>query len=386
VTLDSPEDVAANANGMLTVAQGHALRRMLWHAQWSTILKNVFLSTFALCVLAVVGWLWLKIRPFLNAGRDPLSFTRSFHGISVTFPGLRLIFAFFALWFVLLLWQSVVALHACARVWRELRPGNIVSAVGAVMQHRGSTVALVGGRSLVSWEPQALEQVSPGHYRCWFLPRRGRLLSVQLLRDWERPTPVDEAVTARWGLAAMNGFDAASLADNRAGVLTATQIRDVARRERRARPGQLLLGTVSLVIGVWFAFSIWHLVWHGGVAAVRDAGASDILWEAAAAALFAAVGCITLNRAIGGDGYRQDLRERRVAVMQGPVTRRLESSDSSMTYACTVGDQEFPVSYAAYNTLIDGLVYRLYYTPRSRHLVNVEWIEQSAAGWEEYQR
>lgn len=379
VMLESPEDVAANANGMLTAAQQHVLRRHLWHAQRSTILGNSLAIAFSLCVLAAVGWLWLQIAPRLPAGRDPLAFTREFHGISLTFPGLRLIFIVFALCFALHLWRSVMVLRGCARVRRELKPGAIASTTGAVIHHHGKVVALVGGRALAPWEAGALEPVPPGHYRCWFLPRRGWLLSVQRLRDWEGPTAAEAAVADRWGLAAWNGFAAVALPENRAGMLAASQARSIARRERRERPGNLLFGLGLVVIGLWLAFSIWHLFWHGGITAARNAGVTDVFWESVAAVVAAVVGCHLLYRGMGGDGYRTDLKEGRVVVHEGVVTKRQESGENSVTYYYQVNGEDFAVSRGAYDALTEGLVYRLYATPRSKHLVNIEWIEAAPA-------
>jgi hypothetical protein len=381
VTLEAPEDVAANANGMLTAAQRRALRRHLRSAQWSTVLISSFYLAVSLCVLAGIGWLWLQIRPHLIGVRDPLSFTRAFRGIRLTFPGLRLIFGGAALMFALLAWRSIAALRACARARRELKPGGIVSAVGAVVSHQGQPVALVGGRALAPWDERALESVAPGRYRCWFLPRMGWLLSVQRLREWEQPTAADAAVAARWGLAAMNGFDAASLPHNRTGMLTAVQARYVARQERRERPGNLLIGAALLVAGLWLGFSIWHLAWHGGIAAVRDVGVGDVFWEAVAAIGVAVAGAYFLFRGFGGDGYRRDLAERRVVMREGTVTKRRETGDDSndVTYYYRVNGEDFAVSRRAYDALPDGLLCRVYATPRSKRLVNIECIEGEMA-------
>jgi hypothetical protein len=204
-TLEAPEDVAANANGMLTAAQDHALRRMLWRAQGSTLIRSGFMFAFCLGVLTIIAWIWWRILRHFFFGRDPLSFTRSFHGISVTFPGLRLIFAVIVLAWVRGLWQSASVMRACARVRNELRPGRILSCDCMIVPHGNRTVALMGGRILTPWDGAALATVSPGHFRCWFLPHLGQLLSVQRLRESERPTGEDEAVAMRWGIAAMNG-------------------------------------------------------------------------------------------------------------------------------------------------------------------------------------
>jgi hypothetical protein len=103
-----------------------------------------------------------------------------------------------------------------------------------------------------------------------------------------------------------------------------------------------------------------------------------VLWQIGAVALAVAVGCYSLNRAIGGDGYRRDLAEGRVTVLEGPVTKRLETNDNSTSYRYCIHGEEFPVSRGAYDRLTEGLVYRLYATPRSTYLVNVEWVEPDA--------
>jgi hypothetical protein len=325
-------------------------------------------------------WVWWHVQPGIIVGRDPLPFRVQVRGVGITLPGLRLIFGVIILSWVLAFLRSANALRAYVIPRREFAPGRILSTIGTIIWHGGNPRALIGGRLLPPWDARAIVPVAPGRYRFYFLPRTGWLLSVQRLRDGERPTADDEAVTARWGIAAANGLDPTALPDNRAGFLTAGQARDVARRERAGRPGALLFGAIWLAIGLWFAFSLWHLVWHGGIAAARTAG-SDVFWQVAAAILFAAVGGYTLFRGLGGSGYRLDLKERRVAMREGSVTAQQGSGDDSrnVSYCYRIADEEFSVSRAGYNALAEGFVYRLYFTPRSKHLVNIEYIEQPAA-------
>ncbi len=58
--------------------------------------------------------------------------------------------------------------------------------------------------------------------------------------------------------------------------------------------------------------------------------------------------------------HRRDLLEGRVVILEGDVLRRADSSgEGATTYYYSLGNQEFRVSWAAYEALIPGERYRL---------------------------
>lgn len=67
-----------------------------------------------------------------------------------------------------------------------------------------------------------------------------------------------------------------------------------------------------------------------------------------------------------------DLREGRVALAEGHVEKVWSSYYKGSAMFYVIGDLKFEVSNQAYNALIEGTTYRVYYTPRSKLLVSVE--------------
>jgi hypothetical protein len=66
----------------------------------------------------------------------------------------------------------------------------------------------------------------------------------------------------------------------------------------------------------------------------------------------------------------------RVEIVTGKGTRTIRYSrgrNSRRTYYCVViNEMSFDIPHAAYNALVEGVVYRAYYTPRTRDLMNIE--------------
>ena len=62
----------------------------------------------------------------------------------------------------------------------------------------------------------------------------------------------------------------------------------------------------------------------------------------------------------------------KVEYADGHVTRHIRRARNSRYYIYQLGDMKFNVSKAAYNALIEGREYRVYFTPRAKRLVAIE--------------
>jgi len=74
---------------------------------------------------------------------------------------------------------------------------------------------------------------------------------------------------------------------------------------------------------------------------------------------------------------RRQLRDGRVAMMDGVVVHEMKrESDSdggnTTSYYYVINQQKFSVTGAAYNALVPGLHYRIYYLPHMHKLVSIE--------------
>lgn len=69
-----------------------------------------------------------------------------------------------------------------------------------------------------------------------------------------------------------------------------------------------------------------------------------------------------------------DIWNGKIEYMDGQVTRQVRRGRNARYYIYQLGDIKFNVSKAAYNALIEGREYRVYFTPRAKRLVAIEPI------------
>jgi hypothetical protein len=80
-------------------------------------------------------------------------------------------------------------------------------------------------------------------------------------------------------------------------------------------------------------------------------------------------------------GARTQFADRRKGIVlssDGLITRERRRTKNNTTYFYVLNELKFRVSPNAYNALIEGLHYRVYYTPRSKTLVSVEALEEES--------
>ncbi len=358
------------------------LGRDLYGARWRSLAANVGWIAAALIMLRILLPVALDIFPTLLdrqlRGGTPVTV----RGVVIVLPLdtlLRWFLFLFAAAYVVALGVQIRKLLGFLRERHQLLGGGVRSVVGEVRLRDEQPLAIFAGRQVRPWDAAALATLAPGIYRFFLLPRLDWLLSAQRLPDGTQPTIEEADLAARYSLAALNGFDRDALSENRAGQLSEKQ----ARWLRESAPSIgipiiLLLGGSS-ALGVVMVVNASRLILQTG-------SSDDHLGTLAAGAAWAGIwGWLLLKQFIDRARQRRDTDDGRVQIYAGPVGKwegwRDSNSEGSNTwiyrYEYAEGGSE--VSREAYRALADGLPHRVYRTPQSKQLVNIELLDQGAA-------
>lgn len=347
--LTDPSTIAANQRQEITLSQRRALR------PWSVIIGSGGLSVLLVLVFLVVF------------GADPIR--RLAGDLDSSNPGAQMVAAGF------LAGYAIVLVAAAAMLLRQLRGAWLVRqelAAGHISQVDGQ-VAWIDRRTDRGYRPEASgygaprrlrfpglgkSPLPPGRFRFYYLPHSGIILSAEPLVDDpdEGPPPLAPLDAARSAprdlpsiLAAVHGHSVEAFERNRLGQLDPSQAGALRRRVAQ----ETLVGAFLFCL----PFGLWFLVGGSGLLGLALIGMLSLfgVWF-----FFAA--------------YRHlaEIRAGRVDILEGVVITEMRRSDKSVGYYYRVGDQRFSVSNKAYDALIDGRSYRVYYMPRSRTLVGIE--------------
>lgn len=377
-TLAAPDMVTTNAAGRLTPAQRRVLGRDLYTERWRSLAANIGWIAAALIMLRIL----MPVAPDIV----PRLLDRQLRGgTPVTVRGMVIVLPLDTLlrWFIFLLAAAyVVALAVQIRKLigflierHQLLGGGIRSVVGAVLLRDGQPLALFAGRQVRPWNAAALATLAPGTYRFFLLPRFDWLLSAQRLPDGASPTIEEAEIAARYSLAAINGFDREALAENRAGRLTQEQARWLRARAPSVGPLTILIFGGSSAAGVVVAINAVRLILQSGS---FDEHLGTIAGGAAWAAIW---GWLLLKQFIDRARQRRDADTGQVQIYEGPVGKwagwRESNAEGSNTwvyrYEYAGGASE--VSREAFRALANGLPHRVYRTPQSKQLVNIELLD-----------
>ena len=384
-TLESSEIVTVNANGSLTGEQRRALGRDLYREQWKKLAASLGWIAISLVMLRILLPLAGRLVPMLFTDNHSGSRSLRFGSAVVVLPlwaMLKWFFVLLALTYIVAFCVQIRHLVAFLRLRHALLHGPVASVVGEVRKCDERTLAIFADRQVRPWDPRAMAGVAPGPYRFFLLPRFDWLLSAQRLRDWERPTADEEALAAHHSLSVVNGFDPADLPENRAGRLTSGQARSL----RDSAPD------IGWRIFVLFGFAITLGV--GGVAAyggaVMQRGLShDRLEGIVVGVVWAAIWTYILTKQFADSAkQKRDADEGQVRMYQGVINtweglkysgtgvngNMSGGSNNPWVYRYVCDSERFAVSQEAFRALADGLVYRAYYTPTSKQLVNIELV------------
>ena len=74
-----------------------------------------------------------------------------------------------------------------------------------------------------------------------------------------------------------------------------------------------------------------------------------------------------------------DLRARQIAQVEGRVDLKLSSGQYS-SYFLNIGGMRFPMKQPQFLAFKNGDPYRIYYTPRSKKILAVEWLREAGDG------
>jgi hypothetical protein len=188
----------------------------------------------------------------------------------------------------------------------------------------------------------------PGPYRFYYLSRTGLVVMAEQIGELTRTGPESELMEI---LARTNHFSLNDLIQNRQGLLSMDQQNRLA----------LLLALYVLVVlscSVLFVSILFRML------SGSPSGLFYLLLIFAAA-LILRFG-LSLAWIIG------DLWSGEVSSVEGPGARNSYQYRYFRSYYYVIGGQRFSVSKGAYNALLEGKPYRIYYVPRSKRLVSIE--------------
>jgi hypothetical protein len=231
------------------------------------------------------------------------------------------------------------------------QPTPVVQREGRVEFGRKGYVARAQGRRLKSVHQKVLN-LKPGRYTFYCVRGSRYFVNAEPL-DSENVQHVELLLA----LQQANRFSALALARNREGRLTA--------RQAFRLLSEVLIDMIGALIGVGLiVFSIILIVFNQHEGAAFEPLS---LAPAAVGVLFVGVALLRASRSIG------DALVGRVMVQQGKVIKAQEAnSEGDPSHFYVLDEQRFAVSERAYKALVSGAQYHVYYTPRSKRLVNIE--------------
>jgi hypothetical protein len=384
-TLESPEIATINESGSLTGDQRRVLGRDLYREQWKKLAANLGWIAISLAMLRILLPVAGSLVPMFFGDNERGSRPIKFGTATVVLPLwtiLKWSLVLLALAYVVALCVQIRHLVAFVRLRHNLLHGPVASVVGEVRERDGQPLAIFADRQIRPWDARAMEGVAPGVYRFFLLPRFDWLLSARRLRNGERPTADEEDLAARYSLAAVNGFDPAALPDNRAGTLTAGQVRwlrdsapDIGRRT-------VVLFMLIIALGVGGAVAYLGAAMQRGVTHDRLEGiAIGIVWAVIWMSILAKQFADNAKQKRDADTGDVRVYEGAVGKWEGlkysgtGVNGNMSGgSNNPWVYRYESGGERFAVSREAFRALADGLVHRAYYTPGSKQLVNIELV------------
>lgn len=341
--LTDPENIEANRLGQLTPQQRAASSSpaFLLHALYTAVSRYGFVP-----VLGLVAVMFLVAIPVPWQG---------------TLIGLAVLFVIVSVLVIiapgLLTWTGIR---------RDIQAEKIEHADGRLVYGRAAYEPLsFDGKPLRL--PPGWSGLEPGvHYRFYYLPESTLVVSAE---DIQKMSGIQAIRELQQALAAANRFSVDDLPENRDGRMTSRQVKRVIPR--------LALGlALTLPVAFMLIYLLYHLItWSEADATNLCLG---VLMFGLFGGVFGVIGLLMIVRAV------REILAREVAVAEGTgqrlraVSRSARNQGSTISYYYQVGEQKVRVPERAYRALINGLRYRMFYSPRTGTLMSIEPLDSPA--------
>lgn len=326
-SLTDPTIIAVNRNGVLTVQQREQLLRQTPLPIWATVLWAVMLGMFLVPLLS-------------NPSRELLTSVLIIWGLGGTYT----------VWLAQRYWRDALTRR------REIETGQVVAVDGAVVASRKGYIAQTAAGPLHSSSTKI--DLIPGPYRFYYLPQSRLLVAAEKLNSPVKPAQAavgHEAIIQALGQAFK--FNDEELTLNRGRKLSPRQ------QQRLYKDG--VLYAAATLLTCFFAFLM--------IAGSRPSNetTTTVPWQAVLFSLL--LGAFALYLAWQGWQHLVDARNGIATQVEGRVTVRLSAgARRSTTIYYVIRNMEFTVPAAGYSALVEGLNYRLHYTPHAKKVISIE--------------
>jgi hypothetical protein len=328
----SVQNLEANQRGRLTPEQGAALE-MAAKSQRSTF---VLFGVIGLSILAFTLFIFWKI--INDLGVSPERIQNLFVNVGVVAVLLGLFVAYLL---------RDIGVSSMFFADDDIKNGQVESVIGRVV--------FTGGRYKFISDIRKLQYLRfgralppPGDYRFYCLPKSGLVVVAEELGLVSVKQADDLLLDA---LARANHFSMEDLETNRQGLLSWGQ--------------EIRLFRYAATLGLFLMIFIWISFFASQNQTAKDNSLVIV---------FLVVMLVVMLLRLGWGSVKVlfDIWSGKVEFMDGGVTRHIRRGRNMRYYFYQLDGVKFIVSKSAYNALIEGRDYRIYFGPRSKRLVAIE--------------
>jgi len=319
--------VAVNRTGILTRQQREQLLRQTPLPIGTTVLWVVMLGMFIVPLVS-------------NPSREMLTSILIIWGFAGTYT----------VWLARRYWREALMRR------REIEAGRVAAADGQVIASPKGYIAQTEAGPLHSLSTKI--DLIPGPYRFYYLPQSRLLVAAEKLH-----APVQTPM-------AVVGYEAIVQALGQAFTFNDEEL--VLNRGRKLSPRQRqrLLRDAGLYAAATLLTFFVGMMMLAGTGTTQNT-TTTVPWQAVVFSLLLAALAFYLGRQAWLHGL--DARNGMATQIEGRVTLRVSGGPRrSTTIYYLIRDQEFSVPVKAYAALVEGLNYRLYFTPQAKKVLSLE--------------
>ena len=238
----------------------------------------------------------------------------------------------------------------------DIEAGQVDSVSGKIVWTRRRYQVVSDSRTLRTVRGN-VSMPPPGAYRFYCLPNSGLVIQAELVESASSGNSNDLLLDA---LSQAHRFSIDDLAENRRGFLTGGQtLRLIGYIIGQ---GVLFLAVAAFAAGLYFSMT------------TSSTNSEDLVW-------ISVFGIMVLIFGLGAVWNVLkaliDLFTRTVSNEEGFVMRREHRTRNGRYYTYQIKSLKFRVSRTAFQALVDGWEYRVYYSPRSKRLLAIEPLRQA---------